>query len=112
MTSGMIAILGAVGDNFGAGMTGGEAFLYDPDEKLRLVANQDTIGWTDVTGPGETALLALLEEHVERTGSMLARELIADWRRARSNFRWVRPKEVLIAGSAPPSGKRRARVKA
>ena len=43
MTGGNIIILGPTGDNFGAGMTGGMAFVYDNDEKFKHRVNEDTL---------------------------------------------------------------------
>ena len=45
MTGGTVVILGAVGDNFGAGFTGGMAFVYDPDEMFELRVNPDSLTW-------------------------------------------------------------------
>jgi glutamate synthase (NADPH/NADH) large chain len=102
MTGGTAAILGPVGDNFGAGMTGGMAFVYDPDERFALMANPETIifqrleegHWADV-------LHQLISEHVSLTGSLTAGEVLAGWSRARAQFWQVVPKEML-ARLAPP----------
>ena len=45
MTGGTAVILGEVGDNFGAGMTGGMAFIYDPEKKFENFANPNSIIW-------------------------------------------------------------------
>ena len=45
MTGGTAVILGAVGDNFGAGMTGGMAFVYDPDDTFQRAVNPDSVIW-------------------------------------------------------------------
>ena len=45
MTGGTAVILGAVGENFGAGMTGGMAFVYDPAERFEQMVNADTVIW-------------------------------------------------------------------
>ena len=45
MTGGTAVILGPVGDNFAAGMTGGMAFVYDPDDELRHRINDDSVVW-------------------------------------------------------------------
>ena len=43
MTGGTVVILGSVGDNFGAGMTGGMAFIYDIDKQFENKANPDLL---------------------------------------------------------------------
>ena len=48
MTGGTAVILGPVGENFGAGMTGGMAFLYDPLQRFETMANPETIIWRPV----------------------------------------------------------------
>ena len=45
MTGGVTVILGKVGDNFGAGMTGGMSFIYDPNNEFENYANPQTIVW-------------------------------------------------------------------
>ena len=45
MTGGTVVVLGNVGDNFGAGMTGGMAFIYDPNKDFEKKANPETIIW-------------------------------------------------------------------
>jgi glutamate synthase (NADPH/NADH) large chain len=96
MTGGTSVILGPVGDNFGAGMTGGMAFVYDPDDRFELMANADTILWQRVASPHwEGVLRALIAEHVERTGSMRGAELLARWDEALGKFWQVCPKEIV-----------------
>ncbi|MEC8553323.1 MAG: glutamate synthase large subunit, partial [Pseudomonadota bacterium] len=51
MTGGTAVLLGAVGDNFGAGMTGGMAFVYDPDDNFRFRCNTDTVLYQRVLTP-------------------------------------------------------------
>ena len=49
MTGGTVAILGSVGANFGAGMTGGIAFIYDPDGTFEKQVNPDSLIWQPVS---------------------------------------------------------------
>ncbi len=96
MTAGTVAILGAVGPNFGAGMTGGMAFVYDPDDAFANMVNPETVirrrietdHWADV-------LRSLIEEHVTRTESRHAGRILNDWRRQLPKFWQVVPKEML-----------------
>jgi glutamate synthase (NADPH/NADH) large chain len=102
MTGGRVVILGPVGDNFGAGMTGGAAFLYDPADAFPLRANADSVAWRRCLGAALAELNGLLERHVALTGSPLARRLLADWKRQAEHFWMVRP--VAPASAAGPAG--------
>jgi glutamate synthase (NADPH) large chain len=96
MTGGTAVILGAVGGNFGAGMTGGMAFVYDVDGSFPLQANPDTVIWRRVeTEHWEGELKALIQEHVADTQSGWAEAILADWKRELPRFWQVVPKEML-----------------
>jgi glutamate synthase (NADPH/NADH) large chain len=84
MTGGTVVVLGRAGINFGAGMTGGLAWVYDADgtfvSGMRyhpefLVAE----GFGAVECEAREALRTLVEMHVEESGSELARAMLADW---------------------------------
>ena len=79
MTGGTIVLLGAVGDNFGAGMTGGTAFVWDPEGRLPTLANHDTIDLQRPDMGAEIAIRALVEQHVSRTNSRHAKRLLERW---------------------------------
>ncbi len=79
MTGGEVAILGPVGDNFGAGMTGGVAWVWDPDARFEAVANPDGITWhalAGMAGRHVERFRLLLEMHLAKTGSIRAGELL------------------------------------
>jgi glutamate synthase (NADPH/NADH) large chain len=102
MTGGAAVILGEVGENFGAGMTGGMAFAYDPDGRFPVMANPDTILWRRIGAAAwETQLRALIEEHVERTGSVRGRLILASWTEARGQFWQIVPKEMVGRLASP-----------
>ena len=95
MTGGVVAILGLIGDNFAAGMTGGMAFVYDADGKFEHHINPDTVVWQRLATPHwNGALRALVEEHARETGSAFAAELLAHWDREAAKFWQVVPKEM------------------
>ncbi len=81
MTGGRVVVLGPVGDNFGAGMSGGVAWVLDEDGSLEKRINTGVHAYA--VPPTQAAeLRALLEEHERRTGSAKAREILAsfcDW---------------------------------
>jgi glutamate synthase (NADPH/NADH) large chain len=96
MTGGTVVVLGAVGDNFGAGFTGGQAFIYDPDGMFHLRTNPETITWQRVEHPHWVEVLkALVIRHAEETNSRYARMLVHDWDLALPKFWQVVPKEYV-----------------
>src|SRR3546814_6117290 len=96
MTGGTAVILGRVGDNFGAGMTGGMAFIYDPDGDFERRANPDGIVWQRFSSAHwEDVCKTLVEEHARETDSKWAATIIADWDRVRGRFWQVCPREML-----------------
>ncbi len=80
MTGGMVAVLGPTGYNFGAGMTNGAAFVYDPEGAFPSRTNAESV-LLESMGSGAEAdtLHALIARHAEATGSAHARRLLADW---------------------------------
>ncbi len=96
MTGGTVVILGPVGDNFGAGFTGGMAFLYDPDDLFTMRVNPDTLIWQRLAHPHwERALHALVTTHVAETSSRYAARLLHDWDRALPHMWQIVPKEYV-----------------
>ncbi|NKC29715.1 glutamate synthase large subunit [Falsiroseomonas selenitidurans] len=97
MTGGTVVILGAVGDNFGAGFTGGVAYLYDPDGAFEHRVNPETLRWRRVGGSAhwEGVLRDHVARHVEETGSPFAARLLNDWAAERLNFWHVVPKDFV-----------------
>ncbi len=93
MTGGTVVVLGAVGDNFGAGFTGGMAFIYDPDKRFESRANRDTIAWDRIRAPYWNGVLrGLIEEHARETNSRFAARLLHDWEWEISRFWQIVPK--------------------
>ena len=102
MTGGTVVILGSVGANFGAGMTGGMAFVYDANDSMHLLANNETVVWDQlVSEHWANVLKDLIQEHVDETHSAFAAELLADWSRELPKFKQVVPKEMLSRLSYP-----------
>ncbi|MDJ0921773.1 MAG: glutamate synthase large subunit [Henriciella sp.] len=96
MTGGKVAILGPIGDNFGAGMTGGLAFIWDEDNRFDEVANPDAIDWyklADMAPQHIEVYRTLLESHVERTRSARAKDLLENWDRTVAETLMIVPKE-------------------
>jgi glutamate synthase (NADPH/NADH) large chain len=96
MTGGTVVILGDVGDNFGAGFTGGLAFVYDPSNLFEERVNRDTLLWQRLATPHwEGVLRALVEEHERETRSRYAAMLLHDWEQERGKFWQVVPKDYV-----------------
>jgi glutamate synthase (NADPH) large chain len=102
MTGGTAVILGRVGDNFAAGMTGGMAFVYDADGLFAQHVNPDTVVWQRVeTAHWQNVLKALIEEHRLETSSVLATQMLAQWDRELENFWQVVPIEMVSRLAQP-----------
>ncbi|RZV46035.1 MAG: glutamate synthase large subunit, partial [Sphingomonadaceae bacterium] len=96
MTGGIAVILGKTGKNFGAGMTGGMAFVYDEEEQFARNANADNIVWQRLASSHwEERLIELIGEHAKATGSPWAHNIIDDWDNMREHFWQVCPKEMI-----------------
>ncbi len=96
MTGGCAVILGEVGDNFAAGMTGGMAFVYDPKDNLGNVINQSSVIWQRVeTQHWSDFLRSTIEKHVEETASEHAKKILYDWDLSKKDFYQICPKEML-----------------
>lgn len=80
MTGGVIVVLGRVGRNVGAGMTGGLAYFLDEDAQFPAKVNPEIVKIQRVTtSAGEQQLKALIQAHVDRTGSAKAKTILANW---------------------------------
>jgi glutamate synthase (NADPH/NADH) large chain len=109
MTGGRVAILGPVGWNLAAGMSGGELFVLDDAGRAGLALNGDLAAFAPVTEAAGGRLKALLEAHLAATGSPLARRLLAGWGDSLKRFVRIVPTPVaeaerkLDAGQAVPA---------
>jgi glutamate synthase (ferredoxin) len=92
MTGGVIVVLGTVGRNVGAGMTGGLAYFLDEDDSFSAKVNREIVKTQRVvTEAGESQLKALIANHAEKTGSPKAKAILADWTNYLSKFWQVVP---------------------
>ena len=114
MTGGTVAVLGEVGRNFAAGMSGGIAYVYDPDGNFAHKCNLESVELCPVVEDKEQAsagdhkswhlgrtdediLKDLIEKHFRYTGSLRAREILDNWTHSRVKFIKVFPKEYKQA---------------
>ncbi|MDP6515001.1 MAG: glutamate synthase-related protein, partial [Alphaproteobacteria bacterium] len=111
MTGGVVAILGPVGDNFAAGMTGGMAFVYDTDLSFEKAVNPDSVTYQRIdSAHWEERLHGMILEHVAQTGSKFAEALIHDWDRAVARFWQVCPNEMISHLEHPLSDREAAQT--
>ena len=94
MTGGIVCILGRTGINFGAGMTGGFAYVLDEDGEFRKRVNAELV---EVLGMADLAiheehLRGMITEHVRLTGSGRGEAILADWPHWAARFVLVKPK--------------------
>jgi glutamate synthase (NADPH/NADH) large chain len=102
MTGGTVVILGAVGDNFAAGMTGGMGFVYDADGTFERHLNfENVIAQGVETAHWEGVLKELVEEHARETQSQHAQRILADWDREVVKFKQIVPKEMVARLAHP-----------
>ncbi len=98
MTGGRVVVLGSTGVNFGAGMSGGIAYVYDPTGLFDSRCNLDTIDLERVVEPeDERELRGIVARHVALTGSPRGRALLDDWAAALPFFIKVFPMEYRLA---------------
>ncbi|WP_380055053.1 glutamate synthase large subunit [Falsihalocynthiibacter sp. SS001] len=97
MTGGVAVILGKIGANFGAGMSGGMAYIYDPEGTAQSLMNMETLVVCPVTVEHwQNELKSLIERHLEETGSRKAADLLQHWDLEKSKFVQICPKEMLV----------------
>ena len=102
MTGGVAVILGSTGRNVAAGMSGGVAFLLDADATR---VNGDMVELVPLDDTSSEQLKGLLEQHLVRTESTVAAEILADWPLSLHRFSMVRPKDLWAVENARKAGK-------
>ena len=93
MTGGVVVVLGPTGRNFGAGMSGGTAFVLDEENVFAARCNMGMVGVEQLDADDDAVLHKLIAEHVARTGSVKGTGLLARWAEARATFKKVIPTE-------------------
>ncbi|MEE2794634.1 MAG: hypothetical protein VX512_07325, partial [Pseudomonadota bacterium] len=142
MTGGVVCVLGPTGRNFAAGMSGGIAYVYDPDRRFEKLCNLAQVDVLDVQpGDGEGAdkswgrpqqrgvsvenfgmgdplyhdaerVKVLVERHLLHTGSARAKGLLDDWANELKNFRKVMPRDYARALKALEEEREQAAMEA
>ena len=93
MTGGRVVILGPTGRNFAAGMSGGVAYVYDPDHLLPDNLNTEMVDLDDFADGDLDWLHDMLVAHREATDSAVAQRILADWPRQAGDFVKVMPRD-------------------
>lgn len=97
MTGGTAVILGKTGRNFGAGMSGGIAYVFDEDGTFEKQCNKETLNLLAVEGEDKTELKAHIENHFNATMSPLAQRILENWEAVLPKFVKVFPEEYRQA---------------
>jgi len=98
MTGGRVVVLGPTGRNFAAGMSGGVAYLLDENNESGTRINTQMVDVERVDDPKEAAeLRALIQKHVDYTGSEHAKAILAAWPTKLAKFVRVIPKDYKRA---------------
>jgi glutamate synthase (ferredoxin) len=80
MTGGVVVMLGEAGRNIGAGMTGGLAYFLDEDQSFLKKVNGEIVRAQRIQSKvGEQQLKSLIQDHLEKTGSARAEQILGKW---------------------------------
>lgn len=93
MTGGLIVVLGPTGRNFAAGMSGGVAFIYDPDKTFKAKCNTELIDFDPMDLEDYRGLKRRIEKHHHYTNSDVAEKILANWDEEVMNFVKVMPRD-------------------
>ncbi|HEV3367658.1 MAG TPA: glutamate synthase large subunit [Acidimicrobiales bacterium] len=93
MTGGRVVVLGPTGRNFAAGMSGGIAYVYDPEGQLARVYNHEDVDLEPLSVEDRVWLKDRVTMHRVETGSEVARHILTDWISASEQFVTVMPKD-------------------
>jgi glutamate synthase (NADPH/NADH) large chain len=111
MTGGRVVVLGPTGRNFGAGMSGGIAYVYDPTAVFAAKVNYEMVELEPLDDDRRQFLRDTVARHRDETGSAVAERMLADWDADVDAFRKVMPKDykrvlTVIAEARPPASTR------
>jgi len=94
MTGGRVVVLGPTGRNFGAGMSGGMAFVFDPDDVFHRNLNNEMVDLEVQVEPDDLLWIrSAITTHMEETGSTVARRILERWHQNARHFKRVMPKD-------------------
>jgi len=98
MTGGKVIVLGKTGRNFAAGMSGGIAYIYDPDASFRNGrCNMEMVSFEEISKKDKTELFELIQDHYHHTESERAIEILNNWDNEIEHFVKIMPVEYKKA---------------
>jgi glutamate synthase (NADPH/NADH) large chain len=97
MTGGLALILGKTGRNFAAGMSGGIAFVYDVENNFEVLCNKEMVELEKPDKEDEALLKKLIQAHFDKTGSTVAKFIVADFENQLKQFVKVFPSDYKNA---------------
>jgi glutamate synthase (ferredoxin) len=105
MTGGVVVVLGNVGRNVGAGMTGGLGYFYDADDSFEQMVNLEIVKVQRLSSSaGEAQLKTMIERHYQLTGSDRADDILSNWDEEKYKFWQIYPpseaKSILVTSNA------------
>ncbi|MGH7733141.1 MAG: glutamate synthase subunit alpha, partial [Gemmatimonadales bacterium] len=93
MTGGRVVVLGPTGRNFGAGMSGGVAFVHDPERTFGELVNYDMVDLEPLVAEDRQWLADIVRRHTDETGSAVGGRLLGEWEAAVADFVKVMPRD-------------------
>jgi glutamate synthase (NADPH) large chain len=93
MTGGKVVILGDTGRNFAAGMSGGIAYVYDPQDALPANLNSEMVELEELDDDDLEWLHGSIQAHIDATGSAVGQRILADWDAEQTRFAKVMPRD-------------------
>ncbi|MCX7554133.1 glutamate synthase large subunit [Marinicella sp. S1101] len=97
MTGGVVVVLGVVGRNFAAGMSGGHAFVYDPKNQLSSYCAAGDLNLEKPDQKNKKHLKSLIKKHQLHTSSSIAKKILSNWSEESKHFVFIEPEEYRQA---------------
>jgi glutamate synthase (NADPH/NADH) large chain len=93
MTGGKVVVLGATGRNFAAGMSGGVAYIYDPQNQFERFCNREMVDLDPFSFEDFDLVKSLIKKHKDYTGSDIAKVILSNWDQVSKQFVKVMPRD-------------------
>jgi glutamate synthase domain-containing protein 3 len=98
MTGGKVVVIGRTGRNFAAGMSGGIAYVWNPEKVFQKLVNKEMVDLEEIADKNESdELYLIIENHFKYTSSQRAKYILDNWRNEKYNFVKVIPGEYKRA---------------
>jgi glutamate synthase (NADPH/NADH) large chain len=93
MTGGLVVVIGKTGRNFAAGMSGGIAYVYDPEKEFHLYCNMGMVDFDEMEYEDHENIKNLIRNHHKYTGSAVAGKMLDQWEQTIGRFVKVMPRD-------------------